>query len=388
VRLREPERLGLGPWCSVGAEHDVDPRRQVRVVARIAVAGVVGAMERWRAEEKAERAEIERDVRVDEDREERAKGDEPEEAVEWEAEEDGGRVHDGLRVEAIERMLAVRGEPVDVLARVVDGVDAPEEVDPMLEPMARVRGEVTEAEREHDACGEGQRGERAAEAREALDRVERTGRERERRRGEPGEDEVLPEEEREVGDEAAAEDRLVAAGREDALERDEHDGEEREARARGRERRHRSFPAACGARGRSCRRGGAACGSARGGSSSSRPRNGPAFVAGRSKVSSSRAAPIEVVSFMFPTGVASAATGGVGLAVCAASGAASGAPCGSGAISAGATSSFAPQPCAFATARAPIAIASPSVPARATRARPSRVSPFLMLDPPSRLRGA
>ena len=43
-----------------------------------------------------------------------------------EAEEERGQVDQAHRVDGVDRMLAVRGQPVEVLGAVVDGVEAPE----------------------------------------------------------------------------------------------------------------------------------------------------------------------------------------------------------------------------------------------------------------------
>jgi hypothetical protein len=69
---------------------------------------------------------------VHEDRPHPAEHDERQPRAQVDAEEDRREVHERLGVEPVERVLAVGGKPVDVTARVVDRVEAPEEGEPVL----------------------------------------------------------------------------------------------------------------------------------------------------------------------------------------------------------------------------------------------------------------
>ena len=108
----------------IRAEGDVEPRREVReVVGRARVAGLgarmMPMMELGRAEQPAQRPERKPRVGVHEDRPRTAENGDAREELQANAECDGGEVHAELRHEAVERMLAMRGEPVEVLGAVM-----------------------------------------------------------------------------------------------------------------------------------------------------------------------------------------------------------------------------------------------------------------------------
>ena len=149
VRFLDPEVGGLLGHPSIGAEEPVDPRGEVRIVADVAPARVMPVVQLGCAQEHAQRTERQAHVRVDQDRPQRSERDESERVLEREAERDGGEVHERLRVEAVERVLAMRGEEVETLRGVVHGVEAPQHVEAMLRAVSPVRDEIAEHEREH-----------------------------------------------------------------------------------------------------------------------------------------------------------------------------------------------------------------------------------------------
>ena len=61
-----------------------------------------------------------------------------------EAEQERRQVDQAHRVDRVERVLAVRGQPVEVLGAVVDRVEPPQEADAVLQPVAPVDEEVAE----------------------------------------------------------------------------------------------------------------------------------------------------------------------------------------------------------------------------------------------------
>lgn len=114
----------------VRAEGEVEIRREVRkVVPRLA--RVVPVMELRRTEQPLQRPERHARVGVDEDRPTGTKHGDPGEELAVDAEHDGREVHARRRRDAVERVLSMRGHPVELLRGVVHGVETPENVEPM-----------------------------------------------------------------------------------------------------------------------------------------------------------------------------------------------------------------------------------------------------------------
>src|SRR5688572_21064348 len=141
-------------------------------------------------------------------------------------------------------MLAVRGQPVEVLGAVVDAVEPPEEVDPVLQPMAPVDKEIAEQDHERELRD---RVHRADELAHDFRRGRANPRAELREYPEDGavEQQVLAEEEAQVGRPARAEEPLAGPGGERELERAEHREQHEEAGAGGEDvpgDRHRGAP--------------------------------------------------------------------------------------------------------------------------------------------------
>lgn len=143
-RLGEAEFDGFVAGVAVGAEEDVHEGGEVCVVSGEAFLRVVPVVEFRRADKHAQGAEREADVGMDVDGPDATEGGEGGEGGEIEAEEEGGEVDEADGVNGIERVLAVGGEPIEVLGAVMNGVEAPEEGDAVLDTMSPVDEEITE----------------------------------------------------------------------------------------------------------------------------------------------------------------------------------------------------------------------------------------------------
>ena len=78
------------------------------------------------------------------DRPQAAEEDEAADGGQREAEEEGGEVDEPHGVDGIERVFAVRRQPIEMLGTVMHGVESPEEADAVLEPVAPVDAEIAE----------------------------------------------------------------------------------------------------------------------------------------------------------------------------------------------------------------------------------------------------
>ena len=127
-RLREAEIVGLllSRRAMVGAEQHVEPRGEVcEVMARPLNARVVVMVELRRPEEHAERTKREADVGMNKDSPHRPEHDEAGQDPGGEAHRDQGEVLAKLGEEAVDRVLPVRRQPVEVRRAVVHRVEAP-----------------------------------------------------------------------------------------------------------------------------------------------------------------------------------------------------------------------------------------------------------------------
>ena len=75
------------------------------------------------------------------------------------AQDERRQVNQPDRVDRVDGMLAMGGQPVEVLGAVVDRMEPPEEIDPVLQAMAPVNEEVAEHEDDERLCPKRQRGE-------------------------------------------------------------------------------------------------------------------------------------------------------------------------------------------------------------------------------------
>ncbi len=99
-----------------------------------------------RSDQYFERAQWQAHVGMNIDSPDAAEGDDGGERREVETHDQRGQVDESYGIDRIERMFAVRSEPVEVLRTVVHFVKAPEEIDFVLQPVTPVNNEVTEDE--------------------------------------------------------------------------------------------------------------------------------------------------------------------------------------------------------------------------------------------------
>jgi hypothetical protein len=98
-------------------------------------------------DEHAERSNRQADIRVNVDSPNAPKGDKARERCNGEANDAERQVGEEQGVNCIEWVFAVRGKPVQMFGTVVDGMEAPEEGDTVLEAMAPVDQQIA---RQHD----------------------------------------------------------------------------------------------------------------------------------------------------------------------------------------------------------------------------------------------
>ena len=129
------------------------------------------------------------------------------------AEEEGGQVDEAHGVNRIERMLAVSGQPVEMFGAVVDRMEPPEEADAVLQAMAPVDEEVAQ---QNDLDGLEPPGLRRDGLAEAVrhDAVEPVAEVRQDPEDQAAPEEILAEEEAEVGEPGRAKEALPRLGRE------------------------------------------------------------------------------------------------------------------------------------------------------------------------------
>src|SRR6266850_6155334 len=94
------------------------------------------------ADEYPQRADGQADVRVDVDGPEAAKGKQPRQGFQAEPHDEGGQVDEPHRVNCVQRMLAMRGEPVQMFGAVMNRMKTPEKADPMLQTMPPVNQQI------------------------------------------------------------------------------------------------------------------------------------------------------------------------------------------------------------------------------------------------------
>ena len=162
-RLLHAELVALVGGTVVRAEEHVEIRSDVReVVTATRVARVVPAVQDGITEEEADRPERHAHVRVHERREAGAQDEQRHDRVHADAENERRKVQAELAEESVERMFAMRGDPVDRLRGMVDRVEAPQDrkgvaraMSPVEEDVAREDGECDlreERERVDGAC--------------------------------------------------------------------------------------------------------------------------------------------------------------------------------------------------------------------------------------------
>src|SRR5262245_42487952 len=130
--------------AAIRAEEDVHQRRDVGVVAGVAVAVVVPVVQLGRTDDPAQGTDGQSDIRVNVDRPQSAEGDEASENPEIETEQKRRQVDDADGVDRVERMFAMRGEPVEMFGAVMHRMEAPQKRDAMLQTMSPVNEEITQ----------------------------------------------------------------------------------------------------------------------------------------------------------------------------------------------------------------------------------------------------
>ena len=138
------------------------------------------------------------------------------------------------RVDRVERMLAVGGQPVEMLGAVVDRVEPPEEADAVLQAVAPVDAEVAEQHDFDRLQPPRLRGDRCAKVRSACPSSQPPNRAKQPEH-EPAPEQVLAEEEAQIGPPGGAKEPLARLGGERPFQRPEDQAEEEEA-GRGGER--------------------------------------------------------------------------------------------------------------------------------------------------------
>ena len=193
-----------------------------------ALVGVVPVMEDGGGDEALERAEAEADVGVDENREEAVDSDEEAEGLFGEAEEiDGDDAADADK-SLVDGMEAAGGGPVEVLAGVVDGVEAPEKRHGVGPAVAPIGAEFEDKNRDQELRPTREREQALLERRvnekaEGLDEAE-DDEKRQEFADAAGDEEVD-----EIGAESGALPELAPDDREERLQRHEEREEDHEA---------------------------------------------------------------------------------------------------------------------------------------------------------------
>ena len=97
-----------------------------------------------RADQHPQRPERQPHVAVNVDGPNPAKGDQAGERRHREAQQESRQVDHRQRVDGIDRMLAVRGQPIEMLGAVMDGVEPPQQRHAMLQAMSPVDAEIAQ----------------------------------------------------------------------------------------------------------------------------------------------------------------------------------------------------------------------------------------------------
>src|SRR5438270_428335 len=98
----------------------------------------------WRADEKAQRANRQAHVRMDENRPQPTKGKQSRESFQRKSHRKGRQIDQSHGVNCVERVFAMRGEPVEMFGAVVDRVEAPKKPDLMLQTMTPIDQQVAQ----------------------------------------------------------------------------------------------------------------------------------------------------------------------------------------------------------------------------------------------------
>ena len=146
-RFIEAKTFRLSAGTAIGAEEKIHQRRDVRIVAGVAVTIMVPVMKFWRAEQHAQRSDRKPDIGMDVDGPDTAECDQSRDRLQRKTEYECGKIDDSNGVNRVYRMFAVSGEPVQMLGAVMDGVKTPEKANRVLQAVAPVNKKITE---QHD----------------------------------------------------------------------------------------------------------------------------------------------------------------------------------------------------------------------------------------------
>jgi hypothetical protein len=223
--------FGFVSGASISAKQDIHERRDVGIVASVAVAVVVPVVEFRGTDEHAERAERKADIGVKVDRPKTTEDDETGDAFEGKSEDHGGEIDEAHGVNRIERVFAVSGKPVEMFGAVVDSMEPPEKADAVLKAMAPVDQAVAQ---QNDLDGlepPGLRGDGVAETfrNEAAHPVAEVRKDPENK---ATPEEILAEEETEVSQPGRTKEALPSLGRKNDLKGSKNKDKEEETEAR------------------------------------------------------------------------------------------------------------------------------------------------------------
>src|SRR5438445_698798 len=123
--LLEAEFVRLVIRAAISAEHDIHERRDIGVVAGIAITRVMPVMQFRRADQHARRSERKTDVRVNIYGPDTAERDESGDSLQRKAQDHGGQIDNAYGINGVKRMLPVGGEPVEMFGTVVDCMKPP-----------------------------------------------------------------------------------------------------------------------------------------------------------------------------------------------------------------------------------------------------------------------
>lgn len=232
-RLRDPAPGGnLTVGLLVRSEDQVEHREKARVIAVLIgfVASMVPVVEDGRGDEEPQRTEREAQIGVDERRVELLEENEPRERWKGESQDHDGEVRRAEHVDGLEGVLAVSGQPVQLLDTVVDGVHLPEPGHGMRKSMRPVAAKLRENDDLEELDGHRLPGNQQAEALR-HESPQGVGCHSQEKRGPGIDQERIQREMEKIMEPASPEHGLSRPSRKEALGRDEQCEEEEKEEA-------------------------------------------------------------------------------------------------------------------------------------------------------------
>src|SRR5947208_973505 len=126
----------------ISAEHQVHEGRNVGVVARLALAGMMPMMKFRRAYEHTQRADGQTHIGMNVDGPKTPKSQQTRDGFEGKPEDERRQVDQAHGINGIQRVLAMGCQPIQMFGAVMNRVETPEEANPMLQPMAPIDKKV------------------------------------------------------------------------------------------------------------------------------------------------------------------------------------------------------------------------------------------------------